>query len=61
MSTEYFSQKNLERCFKKMIEKNFRGKVISFDDFMAGKPIEHANTTIETFEEFDKCMKFFEK
>jgi hypothetical protein len=42
-----------------MIEKHFKGKVISFDDFMAGKPIEHANTMIETFEDFEKRMKDF--
>jgi hypothetical protein len=46
MSTEYFCLKNLERYFKKMTEKHFRGNVISFGDFMKGIPIEHGNTTI---------------
>jgi hypothetical protein len=46
MSTEYFCLNTLERYFKKMTEKHFKGRVISFEEFLAGKAIEHGNTTI---------------
>ena len=61
MSTEYFCHKNLERCFRKMTEKYFKGKFMSYEEFIGGSTIEHGKTTIQKFEDFEKCMKDFEK
>ena len=44
-----------------MSEKYFKGKFMSYEEFIGGSTIEHGKTTIQKFEDFEKCMKDFEK